>query len=463
MLRTLLLASLLAAPAHARRKPPAPSVEEGAAQLLGQALQSREAWEELAFLCDRIGHRLAGTAALEQALDWGLERMAEDGLQVHGEPVTIPVWIRGEELVEITEPLPRRLDAMILGRSVGTPAGGLEGEILVVGSFEELQERAEEVPGRIVVYDLPWVDYGHNVQFRGRGAIEAARHGAIAALVRSAGPDGLNTPHTGAMRYEEGVPPIPGVAVTAEDSAAMRRLSEAGTPVRVRLQLGAHTAEDATSRNAVGELTGRELPEQVVLLGCHMDSWDAGQGAQDDGAGCVTVMQAGALLAQLPTPPRRSVRVVLFTDEELGIVGGKAYGQAHTQEISSIVAALEADTGAGQPLGFRLDIRDPETDERDESAEERLRGILEPHLPLLAPVGAATLESSWSGADIWPLVQAGVPGFGLKHDTSGYWPVHHTRADTLDKIQPELLARNVAAMTLMTWILAELPEDLLRE
>ena len=460
----LVVLCALSLPAIAGRRappPPPPSLEEGAATLLGQALSSDQAWEELSYLCDHIGHRLAGSVGLERAVEWGARELEADGSSVHLEPVQVPVWIRGEERVELVAPMARRLEVLTLGGSVGTPAEGLEAEVMVVGSFDELEQRGTEAAGKIVLFDDPWVDYGQAVQYRSRGAAEAAKHGAVAALVRSPTPTSLGTPHTGGMRYEEGGPQVPGVAVTIEDAAWMRRLLEDEEPVRVRMVLGAHSDGEASSYNVVGEVLGREHPEQVVILSCHLDSWDVGQGAQDDGAGCVAAMEAGRLIAALT--PRRTVRVVLYANEEFGLSGGKAYAQAHADELPNIVAAIEADTGAGQPLGFRVDMRSPSTGERDEALAQAVIQALEPVMGLLAPIGASGLESSWSGADISPMVKLGVPGLGLKHDTSGYWPIHHTSADTLDKIDPQMLARNVAAMAIMGWVLAEQPEELPRD
>ena len=438
------------------------TMEEGAAQLVEQALASSEAYEELRYLSDHIGHRMAGSAAMALAVEWAAAELRDDGLVVTLEPAKVPVWIRGEELVETLEPLHRRLDVLTLGGSVGTGYGAVTGQVMVVGSFDELEERSQAAAGKIVLFDDPWVDYGQAVQYRGRGASEAARHGAIAALVRSPTPTSLGTPHTGAMRYADDVEKIPAVAVTIEDASWMRRLVKAGETVTVRMELGAHSDGEVRSHNVVGEIRGREHPDQIVILGCHLDSWDVGQGAQDDGAGCAAAMGAGALLAAMPVAPRRSVRVVLFTNEEFGTDGGKTYGLDHAAEVPNIVAAVEADAGAGQPLGYRVDIRDPQTTERDEAASERAMEVLRPHMSLLGSIGAAELGSGWSGVDIGPLVKQGVPGLGLMNDTTDYWPIHHTWADTFDKIDPQLLARNVAAMAVMGWVLAEMPEPLPR-
>jgi carboxypeptidase Q len=459
----VLLPLLLLLPATAgRRQPPAPSLDEGAALLLEGALGSSEAYEELAFLCDHIGHRLTGSAGLERAVQWAARELEADGLEVTLEPVQVPVWVRGEELVEVLAPLPRRLEALTLGGSVGTGPEGIEGELMVVGSFEELEQRGAEAEGRIVLFDDPWESYGQAASYRGGGASAAAAHGAIAALVRSPTPVSLGTPHTGGLWYDQAHPSIPAAAVTIEDASWMRRLVEGGETVRLSMTLGAERRGEAPSHNVVGQVTGREHPEQIVVLGCHLDSWDVGQGAQDDGAGCVAVMEAGRLLASLPVAPRRSVRVVLFTNEELGVSGGKAYAAAHGDEVPTIVAALEADTGSGQPLGFGVDLRHPETGERAEDLSQAAVEALQAYTALLEPIGAASLEVGWSGVDISPLVRLGVPGLGVRHDTSGYWPIHHTTADTFDKVDPQLLARNVAAVTLMGWILAESPQPLPR-
>ncbi len=455
----LLLA--LSLPVDAGRRAPQPTVEEGAATLLGQALSSLEAYEELRWLCDHVGHRLAGSPGLEQAVQWGARELEADGLEVSLEPVTVPVWIRGHERVSMTAPLARDLEVTTLGGSVGTGDTPIEAEVMVVGSFDELEERGAEAVGKIVLFDDPWVDYGQAVQYRGHGASKAAAQGAVAALVRSPTPVSLGTPHTGGMRYADDVAQVPAVAITVEDAAWMRRLIAAGETVKVSLDLGAHRDGEAPSHNVVGEVRGREIPEEVVILGCHLDSWDIGQGAQDDGAGCVAAMEAGRLIAALG--PRRTVRVVLFSNEEFGLSGGKAYAADHADELGDIIAAVEADTGAGQPQGFRVDMRDPETSERDEALAQQVIDVLAPYLPLLAPIGGPQeLEVSWSGADISPMVKQGVPGLGLRHDTSGYWPIHHTSADTFEKIDPQLLARNVAAMAIMGWVLSELPEPLPR-
>lgn len=451
-LAPLLLLALIPATALAGRKKAAPDPDQVAAQLLGAALHSDEAYEELRWLTTHVGHRLSGSPQLDLAIAWGEREMAADGLSVSLEPVDVPRWVRGHQHAEVTGPHARHLEILTLGGSDPTPEGGITAEVLVVGSFEELNERAAEAVGKIVVYDVPFTSYGETVQHRTRGAVEAARVGGVAALVRSVTPVSLSTPHTGAMHYDDEVPKIPAAAITLEAASWLHRLQEDGTAATVHLELGPEDHGLAPSNNVVGELRGRSLPDEVIVLGCHLDSWDVGEGAQDDGAGCVTVMQAGALLASLPVGPRRTVRVVLFTNEENGLGGGRAYAEAHKGE--RIFAAVEDDTGAGIPTGFRLDVR--EAGERHEARTAAVQAHFSQWLPWLAPVGAAELTPGYSGADIGGLVRNGAVGLGLSHDMTGYWPVHHTEADTFDKIDPAAVKKNVAAMAIMAWILAEM-------
>jgi carboxypeptidase Q len=453
----ILLALCIAAPAVAGRKKQQLSseqrIDQASALILGAALTGDRAWEDLVHLCDRIGHRLSGSASLEAAIAWAKSRLEEDGLAVTLESVQVPKWVRGAESAAMITPVARPLPVLGLGMTVGTPPGGVEADVLVVSSWDELAARAADVPGRIVLFDVPFTSYGPTVQYRGRGATEAGKLGAVAALVRSVTPESLSTPHTGALRYDEAVPAIPAAALTVEDAETLHRLQDRGVTPRVKLELGAVHHGDVESFNVIAEVPGRESPDEVVLLGCHIDSWDVGQGAQDDGAGCVMVMESLRLIAALPWAPKRTVRGVLFTNEENGLRGGKAYHAAHGAEDH--VAALEADTGAGQPLGWRLDLRGEEGDALT-AEQAAVMGSLAGLQERLAPLGATGLRLAYSGADIGPIVKDGTPGFGVDFDTTGYWPIHHTEADTIDKIDPVLLNRNVAVMALTAFTLAEM-------
>lgn len=434
------------------RPPPAPDLDETAALVLGRALASTEAMDELRVLCDDIGHRLAGSDALDRAIAWAAAEMAADGLSVRTEPVRVPVWRRNDERLTMLSPRDQPLDLLGLGGTVATPPEGITAEVVVVDAFEDL---SDAVADKIVLFDVPFTTYGETVQYRLSGADAAAAFGARAVLVRSVTPESLYTPHTGTLRYEGQAPKIPAAAVTVEDAAWLRRLADAGQRIVVRLELGAASLPDAMSANVVGERIGRERPDEIVTLGCHLDSWDVGQGAQDDGAGCVAVMEAAALLAALPVPPRRTVRAVLFTNEESGLAGGDRYAATHAHERH--VALIEMDTGAGAPLGWRVDVR-AETEEAQHAAREAAITTLAPLRALLAPLGATEFLPGGSGADIGPTVAAaGALGLGLHQDLSPYWRVHHTRADTLDKVDPSLLARNVATVAVTAWWLAERP------
>jgi carboxypeptidase Q len=369
-------------------------------------------------------------------------------------PVRVPVWIRGEERAELVEPVDRPLVMLGLGGSVGTPAEGVTAEVLVVGSFEELTARAGEAAGRIVLFDVPFTTYGETVRYRGSGAIEAARAGAVAALIRSVGDYSLRTPHTGTMRYEEGVPRIPAAALTSEDAAMLHRMQDRGERPVARLTMGAHTEPDAISRNVVGEIRGRERPEEVVLLACHIDSWDVGQGVVDDAGGCVVAWESVRLLHRLGLRPRRTVRAVLFTNEENGLRGATVYRDSLGANVANHVFAIESDGGAFAPVGIGVTATD--------EAFAMVRSIEPLILPLLIESRAAGtgVTRGGGGADIGPLMEAGVAGAHLNTDAVRYFWVHHTPADTVDKLNAGDLARNVAVMATVAYVLAEMPERL---
>jgi len=425
---------------------------EPARRIIDAALADPTAWDRLTELTDRFGHRLSGSPALEAALLWSAERMREDGFdRVELEPVTVPHWVRGEESLAIVEPFPVALPILGLGNSVGTRPEGLQAELLVVGDFDELERRAAEVPGRIVLYDVPFTTYGETVAYRGAGASRAAALGARAVLVRSVGPMGLRTPHTGALSYDEEQPRIPAAAVTVEDAKRLRRLAEGGDRVVLRLRMNAHFLPDAESANLIAELRGRERPEEIVLLGGHIDSWDVGTGAMDDAGGCVVTWSAVRLLERLGLRPRRTLRVVLFTNEENGLAGGRDYAERHAGELERHVLALESDGGVFRPTGFGF------------TGSDAARSVVEEVAGLLEPIGATEVATQGGGADVGPAVRAGgIPAMSL--DTDGpYFTYHHSRADTVDRLDPDEVAACVAAVAVMAYVVADLPEALPRD
>jgi len=427
----------------------APDLQAQASLLAGQALTSSVGWDRLVALTDEVGSRLSGSPGLDEAIRRTSAWMVADGLTVHSEPVWVPHWERGETSISLTAPRALRLDAATLGGSPG--ATGVEAEVVVVSTFGELKAAASRVPGRIVLYDEVWESYGQAVEYRWRGPLEAQRLGAVGALLRSPAPEGLSTPHTGSMSAEV---TIPAAALTLEDARMIHRLADRGVPVKVRMDLGARSLPDASSANVVGEVRGREKPDEVVVLGCHLDSWDTGPGAQDDASGCVAVMEAGRLLAK--SSPRRTVRIVLFTNEENGGRGAKAYGEAHGKE--RIVAGFELDIGAGAASKLVVSRRDPATGKPDVTTEARWTEALKPCLPLFRPLGIEAVETGAWASDLGPLVTRGLPLVGFSQDTTGYWPIHHTQADTVDRIDRPTWQRLVAATTLVAWITAEMPE-----
>lgn len=459
---SLTLAAALAAsaaplPALAQQAPASPAqpgpvaaaYRQRADSLIDRALADSFAWRRLNVLVDRFGPRFSGSQSLEDAIDWILAEMKKDGLEnVRGEPVMVPHWVRGEESAEMVAPRRQKLPMLGLGGSIATPPEGITADVLVVGSFEELASRAAEARGRIVVYDVPFTTYGETVRYRSSGAIEAAKVGAVASLVRSVTPFSMQTPHTGGMRYDSAVTKIPHAAITVEDAMLLHRMQERGERPRVTLKMSARTLPDAQSRNVVAEIRGSERPEEVVVLGGHIDSWDVGQGAMDDAGGSVAAWEAVRLMKELGLRPRRTVRVVLWTNEENGLRGGNAYRDAHRDELPNHVLAMESDAGVFKPQGFGFSGTD--------SAYALVRQVGS----LLDRIDAGNIVRGGGGADIGPIMALGVPGMGLNVDETEYFWYHHTEADTMDKLDPREFAECVAAMAVMAYVVADMPDRL---
>ncbi len=421
-----------------------------ATRLINEATRDHFAWNRLALLTDTAGPRLSGTPGLDRAIAWAVDEMKRDGLEhVHTEKVMVPKWVRGNESAAIVEPSPRPLAMLGLGDSVGTPKDGLEAGVLVVHGFEELEAHAAQARGRIVLLNVAFTNYDDSARYRRAGASRAARLGAVAMLVRSIGPDGLRLPHTGALEYAAGVPRIPAAAVSSEDADLIERVTSRGEKVVVRLKMDAHMEPDVESANVIGELRGRERPDEIVVVGGHLDSWDVGAGASDDGGGCIVAWEALRIMKALGLRPRRTVRLVLWTNEENGARGGQAYRDRHRAELGQHVAMIESDDGVFRPLGFGVRGSD--------SARETIAAIAS----LLTPIGASDVLRGGDGADISASVREGhIPALSLEVDVTKYFLVHHTQADTVDKIDPAEMAKCAAAMTVMTYVIAEMPERL---
>lgn len=432
-----------------------------ATKIIAAARGSDAAYAKLVHLTDRIGARLSGSAALDQAIAWAVEAMKRDGLEARTEDVMVPHWVRGAEDVAIVAPVERPLRVLALGGSVPTPKGGIVAPVVVVRSWDELEKRAADIKGAIVLYDVAmpaWSDetgsgYGQVAPYRSRGASRAAKHGAVGMLMRSVTANSLRTPHTGALSYDPQQPKIPAAAVTVEDAMYIARLAAKG-PVKIRMRLESQQLPDAKSANVIGELRGSEKPDEIVLIGAHIDSWDVGQGAHDDGAGCVIVMQALAVLKDLGLKPRRTIRVVLFTNEENGLRGARAYAEQHKAELGKHVLAVEADFGGFAPGGLSIELDDPRKESHGPKVRERIAEIA----TLIRPVADMHISLGGSGADLIPLVPAGIPSIGFWTMGRTYFDIHHTEADTLDKVDPKHIADNVAAMAVLAYVVADLPE-----
>ena len=444
-----------AAPA---RPAEADSLSQTAARIIGEATASGGAYEKLEWLTDRIGPRLSGSPQAEAAVAWAVREMRRDGLaNVHTEKVMVPHWIRGAEVASIVAPAAQRLAVTALGMSDPTPASGVTAEVVEVASFDDLHALGEKARGRIVFYNKSITahtdgsGYGSAAGLRYRGAAEAAKQGAVAMLIRSLGTIDARLVHTGTHAYEEGVPRIPAAAIAAEDAELLHRLGAKGESVKVHLTLGCKTLPDVESANVIGELRGRTLPGEVVVIGGHLDSWDLGTGALDDGAGVTVSMEALRILKKLNLRPRRTIRAVLFMNEENGNRGGKAYFETHRGEMEKHVAAIESDAGADHPMGFSV--------KSGAGGEAILRSLA----GKLARIGATNLEAGGEGGvDISPMLAAGVPLLGLRQDMTEYFNWHHTAGDTLDKVNPRDLADNAAALAFMAYALADLEVPLPR-
>ncbi|HZJ43350.1 MAG TPA: M20/M25/M40 family metallo-hydrolase [Pyrinomonadaceae bacterium] len=422
-----------------------------AGRIIGAALTNKKAYERLSYLTDYIGNRLSGSASHARAIEWAISEMKKDGLDnVRVEKVMVPHWVRGAESLEMTAPVERSLAMLGLGNSVGTPKDGITAEVVVVKTFAELEAVRDRVRGKIVVYNAPFTSYGATVRYRTAGPSRAARYGALAVLVRSITPVSLQTPHTGATVYEESQPKIPAAAITIEAAELLQRMQDRGDPATVRLKMEAQFLPDAESANVVAELKGTGAPDEIVLISGHFDSWDVGQGANDDGGGCLIAWEAVRLLKELGLRPRRTIRVVLWTNEENGGRGGNAYRDAHRSELVKHIFAVESDSGVAKPQGFGLAANAP----------LQARTNLQEILKLLAGIGADHVADNGGGSDIGPIMREGVIGASLDVDGSKYFNIHHTAADTFDKIDPRELAHCVAAMAVVAYTVADLPEPL---
>lgn len=406
-------------------------------------------YNRLGYLCDVFGPRLSGSDNLERALDWLRDEMINDGLiNVAKDSVWVPNWKRYEEKCELVYPMQKDIPVIAFGGSVSTPKDGILADVLVVKSFEELKEKTNLAKGRIIVYNVPFVSYSQAVQFRFRGAIEAAAVGAIASLTRSVTPQN-NSLHTGMMIYDNSIPEIPHGAITIEDADLLERLQNRGFTPKIKLILLNSKLPDVLSWNLRGEIPGREFPNEYIALGGHIDSWDVGTGAHDDACGCVATWAAVKYLKDLNFIPRRTLRVVMWANEENGVRGGKAYRDQHGHLPH--VLMFEFDAGCFKP--YRLGFSGPDT----------LFSIVKFFEPLLQKIDSIAVTKGGGGVDIDPMVRTGVPAMSLWTDSQGkYFSYHHSNLDTFDKIDSIEFKKCIATIAVAMYLYADLPIDYLQ-
>ncbi len=432
------------------------------------ALTSDYAYRQVAHLSDNIGPRLSGSAQAQKAVEYVAAELKAVGCEVRTEKVMVPHWVRGEETAALTEfpgqaaNTTQKIVLTALGGSVATAPEGLNAQVLVVRDFDELAALGrDKVTGKIVLFNEIYDNtmaaegrggeaYGEAVEYRSRGPSAAARLGAVAALIRSVGSADYRLPHTGMTNYAEDAPKIPAGAVTAEDAELLAAVVPQGM-VRMKLILTPQELPEAESFNVIGDVKGTKHPEQVVIVSGHLDSWDLGTGAIDDGAGVAVSMQVANLVKQLGLHPQRTIRVIAWMNEENGLHGGKTYAAEHAAELANHFAAMETDGGAGHPLGMRI------------RGKPEIKTMLEPIAKILASSGAGLLDLvDHTGADIGPMEPSGVPTFHPIQDSRFYFQYHHTAADTLDKIVPKELAENAAVVAVTAYGLANLEQPLPR-
>jgi hypothetical protein len=464
----LALLLVAAAPALARQHktpppPAAPSDPVAVARALSdKALADPTAWDFVESLTTEVGPRLAGTVQAERGKDWALAKLKALGFQdVHAEPFSITAWVRGPESAEVTAPFPQKLMILGLGGTVPTPSDGIEAEIVLFHSYADLLAAAPgSLAGKIAVVDEPMArtqdgsGYGAANRARTRGPIEAAKRGAIAYLTRSISTSENRLPHTGKVWYVEDAPKIPCAALGVPDAELLDRMVRRGMPVRVRLTLSSSETPNATAWDVVGDIKGSEKPDEVVAIGGHMDSWDPGQGAIDDGAGMAVTVSAAHLISQLPRHPRRTIRVVLFGAEEMDY-SGKAFGDAHKDEAASYVAVSESDTGSG-PL-WTLSLPKGVFDPKGVLVVPALKAV--PSLMAPLKVIVSSQPALFSGSDFEGMEQAGVPAFSFRPDASRYFDIHHSADDTLDKVDRHDLDQSVAAWAPLLYLIADSDVD----
>ncbi len=428
-----------------------------ARDIANKVLESNPGYEIVESITTEVGPRMAGTEGDALAVEWAIAKFNELGFdKVWTEPVTFPTWQRGVERASITSPFKQTIIVTALGRSIGTPEEGISGEIAQFDTLADLQQAERgEVEGKIVFISkkMPRYrdghGYGQTVTARSQGAVEASKKGAKAIIIRSVGTDSDRLPHTGVMAYEEGVTKIPGAAVSNPDADLIMNMLKRDMPVIFNMTLGSATGKVYTSYNVIGEITGSKYPDEIVLLGAHLDSWDLGTGAIDDGAGVGIVMAAAERIKALAANrPKKTIRVVLFANEEQGLYGGRAYADKHRDVLEKHIVGAESDFGAG--VIYKMSTK----------FKESALPIANQIMTVLAPLGVEWGDNKASGGpDLIQSRKYGMAVVNLYQDGTDYFDYHHTANDTLDKIEPDALTQNVAVYSAFAYLMAQLDGD----
>ncbi|XP_013190143.2 carboxypeptidase Q isoform X1 [Amyelois transitella] len=412
-----------------------------------------QTYDELAKFVDKFGPRPSGTESLENSIDYMIQLTRDEDINnVVTEEVQVPLWERGEEKITMHEPRHKNIAVLGLGRSVSTPPEGITAEVVVVKSFDELESQEENnIKGKIVLFNAIFTKYGETTVYRTQGATRAAQKGAVASLVRSVAPFSINSPHTGAQNYGENVTKIPTAAITIEDADLINRMYERGEKVVLNIQMQSTYETNKVSRNTLVDYKGIQYPEKLVIVSGHIDSWDVGQGAMDDGGGLFISWAVPVILHRLNLRPKRTIRSIFWTAEELGLIGAYAYEERHRNESDNINFIMESDEGTFAPLGLEV------------AGSQEARCMIAEILKLFQSINASTLvENDSPGSDIAVLVNTGIPGASLYNANEKYFWFHHTEGDTITVENEHELDLGAAFWTAVAYIIADLSVDIPR-
>lgn len=422
---------------------------ETSLKIIAEAMSDSTAFNRLSYLCDTFGPRLSGSKNLEDAIDWIIREMKYDGLQnVVGERVRVPVWLRGKESVTLLRPFEKEMEILGVGGSIGTPKSGITSDVIVVRDFSELEQKKNQIKGKVVLFNVDYSNYGDVLKYRYSGASEAAKYGARGSLLRSITPWSVHTPNTGLLAYNNGLKKIPYASLTVEDAMMMQRLYDRGQKMTIKMQMSSKLVSDRWSRNIIAELRGSTYPDEIVLLGGHIDSWDVGQGAHDDAGGCLASWEAVRLIKKLNFKPKRTIRCVLWTNEENGGRGSIAYRDMHLDELDKHIVTIVSDMGVFAPEGFAF------------SGSAKAKKVIEKISVLMKPINANKLIENGRTSDVLILNGEGIPSLSLFVDNPKYFLYQHSSADTFDKVDFHEFNKCVSALSIMAYVIADLNSPL---